>query len=367
METTIPRNHELRIEVLETQKIKLMVTNGLAEIFGQELLNEKWYILSGIRCSIFTFTGAVVKVEGNWDLCYVGDSSCFPSIFNYFDTVKNSSDIVFVLGSGRSTFSMTMANYFVRIHRKLDFIEIDPGKGNIFPGALSYMQIDALVEYNDRFKLNNPFCLFFGSLTIDNVDLYEIQLERLRDEIESRNTGNFKLVYCPNVNNEMLNRFVKEFKATHVVCIGNERLFHRLNLQVPKTFIQNTAYVQESTVSKSIVRYFNGNSSEYTPSSFLLKGECSILRVGEQYAAPESALPLGAARKIGHTDVCKCDLVHNSVLAISEAETEDQVIRSPALGFLVCLDEKKQRVWCTQPKLPKCKYLVQGAVKHIDL
>lgn len=343
-----------------------MVTTGLAEIFGQELLNEKWYILTGIKCSVFTFTGAVVRLEGNCDLSYIGESSCFPKTFAYFDTVKDSSDTVFVVGRGRSTFCATMANYFVRIHRKLDFMEIDPSKGNIFPGALSYLQVDALVEYNDRFKLNSPFCLFFGSLTIDNIELYEIQTERLREEVESRKTGNFKLVLCPELSNEMLNRLVKNLKASRVICVGNERLFHKMNISVPKTYIENTAFIHESMVAKSISRYFNGSNDEFTPSSLLLKGEYTILRIGEQYAAPESALPLGAARKVGHTDVCKCDLIQNAVLAISEAETEEQVIRSPVLGFVVCLDEKRMRLLCTQPKLPKCKYLLQGTVKYID-
>jgi len=366
METTIPRNHELRLEISETQKIKLMVTAGLAEIFGQELLNEKWHVLSGIKCAVFTFTGAVVRLEGSCDLSYVGESSCFPKTFNYFDTVKDSSDTVLVIGRGRSTFCATMANYFVRMHRKLDFLEIDPSKGNIFPGALSYLQIDTLVEYHDRFKLSNPYCLFFGSLSIDNVELYEIQTEKLKEEVESRHTGNLKLVLCPEFSNEMLNRLIKSLKASQVVCVGNERMFHKISITVPKTYIENTGFVHENMVSKSISRYFNGSNEEFTPSSLLLKGECSILRIGEQYAAPESALPLGAARKVGHTDVCRCEPIQNAVLAISEAETEDQVIRSPVLGFVVCLDEKRMRFLCTQPKLPKCKYLVQGAVKYID-
>ena len=123
-----------------------MVISGLAEIFGQEILNEKWYNFTNIKCSIFTFTGAVVKIEGECELRYIADSCCFPTVFSYFDMIKNSSDTVFVLGKGRSIFCTTIANYFVRLHKKLDFIEIDPSKGNLFPGALSYLQVDTLVE-----------------------------------------------------------------------------------------------------------------------------------------------------------------------------------------------------------------------------
>lgn len=366
MEARIPRNHELRLEVLESQKIKIMVVSGLAEIFGQELLNEKWYNLTDIKCAVFTFTGAVVRVEGVCDLSYLAESSCFPKFFNYFDSVKDSSDTVLVVGRGRSTFCTAVANYFVRIHKKLDFVEIDPSKGNIFPGALSYVQVDALVEYSDRLRLNNPYCLFFGSLSIENAELYRIQTERLSEEIRGRETGNFKTVLCPEVSNEMLGQLIKTFGASGVVCIGNERMFHKLDVPVSKIFIENTGYVAENAVAKSINRYFNGPNGEYTPSSLSLKSECTVLRIGEQYAAPESALPLGASRKIGHTDICRCELVQNAVLAISEADSEDQVITSPALGFVVCVDEKKQKILCVQPKLPKCRYLVQGSVKYID-
>ncbi|ELA42768.1 uncharacterized protein VICG_00083 [Vittaforma corneae ATCC 50505] len=366
MEIQIPRNHELRLEVMENQKIKVMVISGLAEIFGQELLNEKWYNFTDIKCSIFTFTGAVVKIEGSCDLSYLAESSCFPKIFNYFDSIKDSLGIVIVVGRGRSTFCTTLANYFVRVRKKLDFLEVDPLKGNVFPGALSYLQIDSLVEYNDKLKLTNPYCLFFGSLSIENTELYQIQTEKLNEEVESRETGNFKVILCPELSNDMLHQLIKTFKASGVVCIGNERMFHRLNTPIPKIFIENTGYIAENTVAKSINRYFNGPSSEYTPSSFSLRSEYTVLRIGEQYAAPESALPLGASRKIGHTDVCRCELIQNAVLAISGAENEDQVVRSPALGFVVCVDEKKQRILCTQPRLPKCKYLVQGSVKYID-
>lgn len=365
MEIQIPRNRELRLEILENQKIKLMVTSGLAEIFGMEILNEKWYNFTNIKCAIFTFTGAILKIEGDCDLQYIAESSCFPHIFNYFDSIKDSKDTIFVLGKGRSTFCTTIANYFVRIHKKLDFIEIDPAKGNIFPGSLSYLQIDTLVEFNDKFKLINPYCLYYGSLSIDNIELYLLQCQKLKEEVENRNTNNFKVVLCPDLPLEILNQLLKTYKASTVVCIGNERMFHKLNISVPKIFIENTGFISENTVAKSINRYFNGPNGEYTSSSFLLK-DCPVFRIGEQYSAPESALPLGASRKVGHTDICRCDLIQNAVLAISEGENEDQVVISPVLGFIVCLDEKKQRILCTQPKLPKCKFLIQGSVKYID-
>lgn len=366
MEVEIPKDKEFRIEVSENQKIRIMIIAGLTEICGQELLNEKWYNFTNIRVSIFTFTGARIKIEGNCDLQYVATSTCFRKIFNFFDFVKDKQHTILVLGKGRSTFCNTLCNYFIKMHKKVDFIELDPSKGNIFPGTLSLLQIESIIDYHDKIKLNNPFCLFYGSLSIDNKELFDIQIDRLSSEIENRNSGNFKLILAPEQSNEDLNILIKKFKITNVVIIGDERLFHKLNLLAPKVFIENTGYVFESTASNSINRYFNGPNGEFTPASFLVKFDWLVYRVGEQFTAPESALPLGASRKLGRTDVSKCDLVQNAVLAISEAESEDQIITSPAVGFIVCLDDTKFRVLCTQPKLPKLKFLIQGNFQYLD-
>lgn len=366
MEIEIPKDKEFRIEVSENQKVRIMVIAGLAEIAGQELLNEKWYNFANIKTSIFTFTGAKLKIEGINDLQYIATSTCFRKIFNFFDLCKDTQRIVLVLGKGRTTFCTTMCNYSVKLHNKVDLIELDPSKGNIFPSALSLMQVETIVDYNDKIKLNNPFCLFYGSLTIENKELFDLQVDRLCTEIETRNNGNLKLILSPELTNDELNVIIKKFKVTDVVVMGDERMFHKLNLLVPKVFIENTGYIYENTVASSINRYFNGTNGEFTPASFLVKFDWLIYRIGEEFTAPDSALPLGASRRIGRTDVCKSELVQNSVIAISEAETEDQIITSPVAGFIVCLDDKKFRILCTQTKLPKLKFMVQGNVQYMD-
>lgn len=366
MEVELGRLQEYRIEVLESQKMKVMVTAGLAEVKGQELLNDKWHVFQDVKTTIFTFTGAKLRIDGSCDLQYTASSSCFPHIFNYFDTNKDSTKTVLVLGRGRTTFCTTVANYFVRMHKEVDFVELDPSKGNVFPGALSLLHIDCLVDCMERFRLKNPVSLFYGSLAVENDELFEAQTEALAKEIESRGRECFRMVLCPDLAVEELNSLSKRFKASEAVVVGDERFFHRTELFIPKIFIENSGYIQENMVAKSIHRYFNGVGHEYTPCSFIVKHDWEIVRIGELYTAPESALPLGATRKVGKTDVCRTDPVENAVLAISEAEEDSQVATSPVMGFIVCLDDKRFRVLCTQPKLPKMRYLVQGNIKYID-
>ena len=53
MELTLLKNQEYRLEVNDSQKFKLMVLSGTAEIKGQELINEKWYTFKNIKTFIF--------------------------------------------------------------------------------------------------------------------------------------------------------------------------------------------------------------------------------------------------------------------------------------------------------------------------
>lgn len=368
MEVELGRYQEYRIEVTENQKFKIMVIMGLAEIKGQELLNDKWYVFSDIKAAIFTFTGAKLRIDGNCELQYTVEKLCFRKIFNYFDDNKKSNKTVLVLGKGRSTFCATISNYFVRMHKQTDLIEIDPSKGNIFPGTLSLLHVDTLVDCQENFKLNNPICFFYGSLIVENKELYELQTSALAEYLQknSFDMETFKMIIAPELTIDETNNIIKKFRVSEVVIIGDERLFHKINYIVPKFFIENDGYICENRVSKSINRYFNGYNNEFTPCSFIVKYDWNIVRIGELYSAPESALPLGATRKVGKTDICKTELAENSILAISEAESEENLATTPVVGFIVCLDEKKFRILCTQPKLPKLKFLIQGDFKYID-
>lgn len=368
MEVELGTHQEYRLEVSDSKKIKVMVIAGLAEVRGQELLNDKWYTFSNIKTAIFTFTGAKLKIDGACDLQYIAVASMFPKVFSYFDQLKSSPENkrIVVLGNGRSTFCATLANYFVRMHQKVIFTEIDPAKGNIFPGALSTMVVDTLVDYQENFKLNNPVCLFYGSTEIDNPDLYDLQIGALVNVVESKGLPYFHMILAPEMNAENINSLIKQFSVHEVVFVGNERLYHAMDLVVDKLFIENSGYILENTIARRISNYFNGINSEYTPCTFLVKQDWNVVRVGEEHAAPESALPLGAARKVGKTGINKTEPIEGHVLAISEAEQEEDVATGAVVGFIVCVDEKKFRVLCTQPRLPKLSYLIQGSIKYVD-
>ncbi|KAF9760942.1 Polyribonucleotide 5'-hydroxyl-kinase Clp1 [Nosema granulosis] len=373
MEVVLKKNEEYRIEVEDGQKYKIMVLEGLAEIKGQELLQKKWYVFKNIKTFIFTYCGCTLKVDGNAKLAYISPNSNIPQVFSFFNTFV-SRDFNFqdnktfmVVGKGRSSFCTTIINYFIRLHRKVLFTELDLKKGNIFPGSLSSILVDTLIDYAQHIKLNNLLSFYYGSYEINNKDLWDIQIGRLVNAIEKKDidTANFILVH--DTDNKAYNEIIEKFKVDKVIVIGDERMYNIIETTVPKLFIPNTGYVYENTISKSISRYFNGGDNEYTPYSFHVKYKWSVIRIGEDFLAPESALPLGSTRKLGTLKPNETEPEDNAILGISEAKDIDDIVNLPVVGYVVVLNQTNFKILCTQSKLPKYSFFIQSDLKCIDL
>lgn len=406
MKIDVGPGKEYRIEMPEGRAVRLMVLAGIGEVRGQELLNGKWYSFTNIKTSVFTFTGMQMELEDVPELGYIAHSSMYPYVFQHFQKLQDGTTTL-VLGNGRSTVATTLLNYFVRLQKKAIFTELDPSSCNIFPGTISSLQNESLVDYRGCLSLNNPVCMFLGCTDIDNMELFEIQYRKLNELIEERfykssnkaSTDNLEnedgveqgpaklnhsteaegnarhphIIIAPNfanvseqVRTEHLNNICKTFNVTTAMIVGDERLFHKLDLVCSKIFIENSGYIATNKINASISRYFNGADGEYTSSSVVLKTGWETIRIGEEYIAPESALPLGASRKVNRVGINRVDISEHAVLGISEAETEEEIVSSPVQGFVVYVDPKRSRVLCTQPRLPRKKFMIQGSLKYID-
>ena len=98
----IARNKDFRIEVNELQKLKIKIVKGLAELKGAELVNNKWYLFTDIKTSIFTFTGCDLEIEGECELAYIGERSSFPKLFDVYNNIVQSKNMknILILGQG---------------------------------------------------------------------------------------------------------------------------------------------------------------------------------------------------------------------------------------------------------------------------
>lgn len=363
MKVILEKFFEYRIEVGDTQKLKIMILTGSAEIKGQELLLEKWYTFSNIKTFIFTYHGCILKIEGTSDLQYISSNT---NVLSIFDLINLSGPIL-VLGKGRTTLCTTLINYYIRLHKKVLFTEIDLKKGNIFPGSLSTVHIDSLITYEEHIKLKNVLSFFYGNLHINNKDLYFKLINNLQNAIFKKQCGDLHLILAPDETNEYYDEICKIFCIKQIVVVGDERKFNLIKTSTNKIYIQLTGYIYENNVNKSIDRYFNGLNNEFTYHTFCVKRKWNIFRVGEECLAPESALPLGSTRKLDTLAVNEVDLKDNSIIGISEARSEDDIINSPVLGYCLVKNADTFKIMCCQPKLPKYSFFIQGDLLYNDV
>lgn len=373
----VPRNKAFRFEVNETQKFKVKLVTGLAEHKGAELLSDKFYVFSDIKTSIHTFTGCELEVEGECELCYVSEKSTDAKLYDIY--AKEAENIetnnILVIGNGSSTTSLTLCNYFVRENKPVTFIELDPSKGNIFPGALTAIEVEKM-QFNS-FEMSNVInCLFYGSKEVDNIELYELQINAL---MQNKERNGSRVVLAPFINYLLLDKTIELFNIKKLIVCGDERLHHKIKNSIKSEihhYFLSTgdAYVHDEKINKSIRRYFNGEELVEVNNAFVLKeslsssritlGNPTVVKVGEDYVAPDTALPLNAKRKLGIIGVEEVDLCENAVLAISEATEKEDLATSPVTGFMVCLDEKSGKMLSSQPKAPKISFLIQSNIKY---
>ena len=147
-----------------------------------------------------------------------------------------------------------------------------------------------------------------------------------------------------------------------------------LKLPYPAGSVKVDALFRRQRQMRRIRSYFYGMQNELCPYSLSLAfRDFTIKKIGDGQVAPTSALPIGESRKVDETRMVTVEptnaLVH-SILAVSGADQESQVIDSAVLGFLWVteVDEQKQKMTVLSPlpsKIPK-SFLVLGMIKWIE-
>ncbi|KAG0440844.1 Protein CLP1 like protein [Dictyocoela muelleri] len=354
---SLNQNSELRFESDSKCTIKLL--KGTAEYRGMELLQDKEYDFSETTGAIFTFHGCLLETE-NCTLEYISDESNIPLIFDNM----NFKGTFGVVGKGRSTFTITIANFIVRIHKKVVITELDPETGNIlFPGCIGTILNSHLIGPTSKnvitgFTLKEPNIWYYGSTNIKNKDQF-LKLAKIilqKGESLAKENDCQHLVLLPN-DHEIINKL----EINNCFIIANERMHYTLNCN-NKVKIQNTGYIEVARdIDRRIHNYFYGI---YTPYTVSVK-DMKIVTVDE-YLPPASALPLGAERKVFNQEVRDVEPIGGSILGISQAMERDEVPLSPIIGFIVVSNAEKRKVLCPQSKLPEAKFLIQGEVRYSE-
>ncbi|KAF7682824.1 Polyribonucleotide 5'-hydroxyl-kinase Clp1 [Astathelohania contejeani] len=370
-EFTLLSDHEYRIEVSETQKLKLQIIEGVAEVKGQELLNEKYYVFSDIKTYIYTFHGCKIRVEGEYEVAYVSEYTHVSKLYNFFRSLI-SPEKVLIVGKGRFTACTTLINYFIRIHKKILFTELDVTTGNlVFPGVLGSVEIDKLIAYNEGINQSSILAYFYGTTEYKNIEYYNTILRELSNTIKEKEFKDTQIILGPN-NPDRIESIIKEFPIDKVLVVGDERMYNMLKVPNKISIHGGNGYVEDNyLIDKRIHYYFYGRKGDLTPYSLSLRKEYEIVRIGEEHIAPMSALPLGAARKVSSDTIKPVEPVERAVMGISQANNINEVDKLPVIGFVVVnFVVKKEneiesvKILCPQSKIPKQKFYIQGDIKY---
>ncbi|RKP26183.1 hypothetical protein SYNPS1DRAFT_21999 [Syncephalis pseudoplumigaleata] len=147
-----PEN-ELRLEVEFGYHLTLKMTEGMAEIFGCELMLEKEYRFSGQKLAVFTWQGCTIELSG---ADYVADDTPMPIFLNIHASLEERRAAaalqntrgprVVLVGapdSGKTSLAKLLLNYAVRQGRQPMFVSLDTADGGaVMPGAISTAMVD---------------------------------------------------------------------------------------------------------------------------------------------------------------------------------------------------------------------------------
>lgn len=353
---------ELRFEGLE---VKIFVTEGIVEYLGQELLNERWYVFKNTKGYFYTITGAKLKIEGRLDIFYISKHTNLKHIFKYFYKKHKSNkhtENILVIGKGRSTFTTTIINLFLRNKFKTVLTELSPDTGNlVFSGVLGISLIDKLIEYNKGIDLNNSLIYFYGSNKEEEYfSQYQLIIKEIFNKLKNNKNikdkiknNTFNFIIGPN-NLEIINLIKEELNIDEIIVLGDERLFNLV--EGNKIFIPNSGYLPTNKLK--IREYFYGRNEELTPYNLYTKNFYCFTWSNE-VVAPTSALPLGAERKLVVNNFEEVETENNYVYAIMEGKGI-----KPCLGFVVPLEGN--RLLAPKNKIMKDIVLFKGGFKYYE-
>lgn len=157
-EYKLEADNELRFEVeTKGEKVYLRLKNGLAEIFGTELVKGKTYeFTGGAKVAVFTWQGCTLEVKGKTDVIYTAKetpmviySNCHAALEEMRTESENENKrgpITMIVGPtdvGKSTLCKILLNYAVRMGRRPIYVDLDVGQGSIsIPGTIGKFSSD---------------------------------------------------------------------------------------------------------------------------------------------------------------------------------------------------------------------------------
>lgn len=380
--------------------------------------------LSGEKVAFYTWEGCKLLVEGTPEVVYVSSETLMVPYANTHEALEARRRAARTAGSGvggggtapqgprtvivgptdvgKSTLAKVLLNYAARLGWEPTFVDLDIGQGTVtLPGCLAAAPIEAPADAEEGLAgvADVPLVYFFGHTSpSERPELYKQLLGRLVGLLDSRAETAGPLVrssgwvvntmgWVEGLGYQMLLHTIDATKADVVIVLGQERLYSQLNnafkarkgvevVKLPASggaVPRNPEYRRKARMQR-VREYFYGPRNDLSPHSSSARfDELQVWRVGGAPRAPSSALPIGAAAQQDPLKLSQVqwapDMMH-SVLAVSHAESKDDILRTNVAGFIYVTDVDmiKNRVTFMAPcpgPLPS-RMLLTGSIKWLE-
>ncbi|KAI8049971.1 Pre-mRNA cleavage complex II protein Clp1-domain-containing protein [Syncephalis plumigaleata] len=420
---------ELRLEVEFGYHLTLKMTEGVAEIFGCELMLDKEYAF---------------PVRSGAD--YVADDTPMPIFLNIHASLEERrvaaesqntrGPRVVLVGapdSGKTSLAKILLNYAVRQGRQPMFISMDTADGGaVMPGAISAAMVDLPVYPEEELGSigidmttsggsRTPVGYYYGyDSPQENPKLLQKLISKMATTIDARLNEDQEALHSGMIIDtngcvehsefDLLLHIIQAFSADIVLVLGHERLHSDLTRSLSNTSQvtilkltklggvarRDKPFLRQSQMRR-IREYFYGHPGqcELSPFSLVINfNDVKIYRVGEENVVPSSALPLGVDRISSSERLIPIeagDILLHSILAIVDAtasavaaavsdtptattsatsEEEEKLGTASVLGFVYVSDVNttKRKLTVLTPsasRLPSNR-LVMGAFKWAE-
>lgn len=384
--------------------------SGSAEIFGAELQAGVGVKVEAQNIAIHTWEGCKVHVEGKASVLYSESETPMSTYLNVHTILNNrrqealssgkrgpSCIILGPTDSGKSTLTKCLCNWAVRSGWEPAMVDLDIGQGSItVPGCLAATPIEVPVDIEEGYPVEMPLVFFFGHASAaDNPELYNFLVDRLAAVLERRADANPKAAasgliintmgWVDGLGYELASHAISSLKSDVVLVMEQDRLFTRVSNDLksrPEVSVVKLAKSggvvkrekedRRAARDKRIREYFFGTpGNPLVPVTSVTKADqLTVFRVGGGPRAPSSTLPIGAmsvADPLKVTHLPPTAELMQSLVAVSHANTPDQILSSNVAGFLLIqdVDSAKGTVTFMAPgpgPLPG-RYLVNGSLR----
>lgn len=410
--------HELRFEIpQDCTSATLTLLRGSAEIFGIELALNRAYPLPPLtNAAAFTWHGASIKLAAPESaLAYTATDTPMPSYISAHAALQSRRDIAknnngqgpraVIVGpaqSGKTSLVSMLGAYAVKANGCVTVLDLDPsgsGAVPIVPQALAISVVSHL-DYevgglvHDR--LSSVMLGHYAPRDNMPVTINAFQtIGNILDRLMANPSNNPHVGCIVDTSGdiegpdgpEWVAAAVKAVSADVVFVLGAERLFASIRKQLSELstevlllsksggVVSREAASRMSMQSRLINTYFYGPDNKLSPFRTVIDfAQITVYKVGgAATVVPDSVLPVGAVStldplKPSVVELSR-DLLH-SVLGVSQATKEDEVMTSPVFGYVhvvkVDVDRGTATVLAPSPGRIPSRFLLLGSLKWIE-